>query len=275
MEQKISINKGSVQETLLLPLWGRAYETRKGKPRLIDNKAVEIMDKIDYDFSTIHETQAMSQHGWVARSLHTDKLVMEFIKSHPRATIVNLGCGLDTTFSRIDNGKITFYELDFPDVIELRNHFYEESERYINISSSFHDTEKWFDKIKVEDGLLLLAGGVFVYSSGAQMKKFFVAMADHFKNCEFYFDALSPLGVKIAKKMVLKKGGMDFFNDSEPWALKQVKSIEKWDKRFEVISSTPIYKGINKGLPLKMKFMFLITNILKVAPMVHLRIKSY
>ncbi|MEM9673172.1 MAG: class I SAM-dependent methyltransferase [Cyclobacteriaceae bacterium] len=274
MEQKISITKGSVQETLLLPLWGRAYETQQKEPRLIDNKAVEIVGKVDYDFSTIHETQAMSQHAWVARSLHTDKLALEFIKKHPKATIVNLGCGLDTTFSRIDNGEITFYELDFSDVIELRKHFYKDSERHISIASSFHDKDAWFDKIKVEDGLLFLAGGVFVYSTEEQMKKFFTAAADYFKNCEFYFDAMSPLGVKIGKKMVLKKGGMDFFKDSEGWALKPVKSLEKWSRRFKVISATPMYKGMNKGLPLKMKFVSFITNILKVAPMVHLRIKT-
>lgn len=274
MEQKISISKGSVQETLLLPLWGRAYETQQTQPRLMDKKAVEIMGKIDYDFSTIIETQAMSQHGWVARSLHTDKMVKEFIKKHPKATIVNLGCGMDTTFSRIDNEEVSFYELDFPDVIELRKHFYEDSERHISIASSFHDTDLWFDKIKVVNGLLFLAGGVFVYSTEEQMKKFFIATADYFKNCEFYFDAMSPLGLKIGKKMVLKKGGMDFFKDSEGWALKSVKSIEKWDKRIKVVSSTSMNKGMNKGLTLKMKLMSVISTIINVAPMVHLRIKT-
>lgn len=274
MEQKIKITKGSVQETLLLPLWGRAYETQQKAPRLIDNKAVEILDKIDYDFSTIHKTQAVSQHAWVARSLHTDRLAKDFIKKHPKATIVNLGCGLDTTFSRIDNGKITFYELDFSDVIELRKHFYEESERHISISSSLHDTDNWFDKIKVEDGLLFLSGGVFMYSSEQQMKKFFIATANYFKNCEFYFDALSPFGVKMGKKMVLKKGGMDFFKDTEGWALKPAKSLEKWDDRFIVISAKSMYRGMMKGIPLKMKLMFAMAKMLKVVPMVHLQIKT-
>lgn len=274
MIQKVSIPKGSVQETLLLPLWGRAYETQRPEPRLRDDKAVEIMAKVDYDFSKIHKTQAMSQHGWVARSLHTDKLAKEFIDKHPQASIVNLGCGLDTTFSRIDNGSITFYELDFPDVIELRKHFYTDNDRHISIASSFHDTGKWFDKIKVADGLLFLAGGVFMYSGEEQMKKFFIATADYFKNCEFYFDAMSPLGVKIAKKMVLKKGGMDSLENLEGWALKPAQAIEKWDKRFKIISSIPIYQGMSKGLPLRTKLMFSITNLLKVAPMVHLKIKT-
>ncbi len=147
MEQKIAVKTGTVEETLLLPLWGRAYETGQENPRLIDNKAVEIIERIDYDFSTIAETQAISQHGWVARCLHIDKLVKSFIARHPEGTIVNIGCGLDTTFSRVDNGTIRFYELDLPEVIALRKNFIEEDERHKTIASSFLDTHQWFEEI--------------------------------------------------------------------------------------------------------------------------------
>lgn len=271
MTQKISIKKGNVQETLLLPLWGRAFETQKDKPRLIDKKALEIIEKLDYDFSTIHETQSLSQHGWVARSLHTDKKGLGFIKKHPEATIVNIGCGMDTTFSRIDNGKITFYELDLPDVIELRRHFYEESERHISIASSFLETQ-WFKKIKVEDGLLCLAGGVFCYFAEEQIKNFFIAAADYFGNCEFYFDALSPMGLKIARKQVLKSSGMESLSGG--WGLKSVKSLEKWDNRIKVIDSTPIHKGVKKGIPFKTKIFLTMPDLLGVCSMVHIRIEQ-
>lgn len=273
MDAKIGIHRGSVQETLLLPLWGRAYETQQPNPRLVDYKAVEMLHKVDYDFSAIHESQAMSQHGWVARSLHTDKLARKFIERHPKATIVNLGCGLDTTFSRIDNGEITFYELDFPDVIELRSHFFKESDRHINIASSLHDTQAWFSEIDVTDGLLFLAGGVFVYSTEEQMKKFFIAVADYFGHCEFYFDAMSPLGVKIARRMVLKKGGMDGFSDLEGWALSAPKSLETWDTRFTVMSSLPMGKGIKgNNIPLLMRLMTVLPVLRNMASMVHLRV---
>ena len=270
MEQKINIKKGNIQETLLLPLWGRAIETQKDKPRLIDKKAVEIIEKLDYDFSTIAETQSMSQHGWVARSLHTDNMVREFIRKHPEAAIVNIGCGMDTTFSRIDNGKITFYELDLPDVIELRKHFFKDSERHRSIASSFLDTE-WFEQISIKDGLLFLAGGVLYYFAEEQIKNFFIAAADHFGKCDFYFDSLSPMGIKIGKKQVLKKGSMGMSMDGG-WGLKPIKSLEKWDKRIKVISATPMYKGMKKGLPLSTKMIFFIPDILGVCSMVHVRI---
>ncbi len=271
MEQKISIKKGNVQETLLLPLWGRAVETQKVKPRMIDEKAVEIIGRLDYDFSAINKTQSMSQHGWIARSLHIDRMVLEFIKKHPKGTVINIGCGLDTTFGRVDNGKILFYELDLPDVVELRKHFFKESERHKSIASSFLDTE-WFDKIEVNDSLLCIAGGVLYYVSEEEIKKFFVLMANYFGKCDFYFDSLSPMAIKIATKKVLESGGMDS-TSTVGWGLKPVQSIEKWDKRFKVITAIPMYRGMKKGLPLSTKIMLTIPDILGICSMVHMRME--
>lgn len=272
MSQKISIKKGNIQETLLLPLWGRAYEAQKDKPRLIDKKAVEIIGRLDYDFSTIEKTQSMSQHGWVARSLHTDRMALKFMKKHPDATIVNIGCGLDTTFSRIDNGKIMFYEIDLPDVIALRKIFYKDSDRHKSIASSFLNTE-WFEQIEVRPGLLFLAGGVFMYFDEKQIKAFFIKAADHFKTCDFFFDSLSPMAMKMAKKQVLKKGGMGMSMDSG-WGLKPIKSLEQWDKRIQVVHAIPMYKGTKKGLPLSQKMGLVIPDLLGVCHMVHVRMEE-
>ena len=213
----------------------------------------------------------MSQYGWVARSLHTDKMAHEFIEKHPCATIVNIGCGLDTTFNRIDNGKIMFYELDLPDVIALRNNFYEDSDRHISIASSFLDTE-WFETINVRDGLLFLAGGVFYYFNEEQIKLFFMKAADHFKKCDFFFDSLSPMGMKIAKKQVLKKGGMGMSMDSG-WGIKSIKTLENWDDRIKVVNMIPMHKGMYKGLPLRTKMTLFIPDMLGVCSMVHIRME--
>lgn len=272
MESKIKVKKGTVEETLLLPLWGRAYETQKKNPRIIDKKAVEIIDKLDYDFSEIAKTQTMSQHGWVARCLHTDKMVREFIAKHPEATIVNIGCGMDTTFSRIDNSKIRFYELDLPDVIKLRKHFFQDTDRHQSISSSFLDTE-YFKQIEVKDGLLFLAGGVFMYFSEDEIKTFFKQLADHFKQCDLYFDALSLRALNMAKKHVLKKGGMNTSFGSG-WGLKSAKDIDNWDKRIKSLEARPLYKGTMKNIPFLHKFFLTITDAMKMGVMIHIRINE-
>ena len=186
-------------------MWGRATETQKSNPRIVDNKAVEIIDQLDYDFSTITENlNELSITGWVARCIHIDRAVKQFIEKYPEATIINIGCGLDTTFDRIDNGKIMFYELDFPEVVELRKFFYQDTERHRSIASLFLE-KQWYNEIKKPKGLLCIAGGVLYYSNGEQIKEFFISMADHFGQCDFYFDSLSPMGMKIAKKQVLKQ----------------------------------------------------------------------
>jgi O-methyltransferase involved in polyketide biosynthesis len=254
----------------LLPLWGRATETRKNNPRLKDQKAVEIIDQLGYDFSTISKTQSMSLHGWVARCLHIDKTVTQFIEKYPEATIINLGCGLDTTFERIDNGKIKFFELDFPEVIELRKSFFRDTERHKSIASSFLETT-WYDEIGKPKGLLCIAGGVLYYSEGEQIKKFFISMADHFGQCDFFFDTLSPLGIKVGNKQVLKKGGIDIVLAG--WGLKRIKSLEEWDDRIKVVAAKPMYKRMKKGLPLMQKLFLTIPDLLGVCHMVYVRIE--
>ena len=270
MEQKIGIKKGTVEETLLLPLWGRAVETGKENPRLIDRDAIEIISQLDYDFTAMEKTQSMSQHGWIARALHIDRMVLGFIRKHPEGTVVNIGCGLDTTFNRVDNGRMTFYELDLPDVIALRKNFIEDTNRHKSIASSFLDT-KWFSKVAIRDGLLCVAGGVLYYASEKETKTFFIALADHFKTCELYFDSLSPMAIKMAKKAVLKKGGMGMSMDGG-WGLKPAKSLEKWDKRIKVLSAIPMYKGMKQGLPLLTKMVMNIPDLLGACSMVHVRI---
>lgn len=270
MPQKMKVEKGSVQETFLLPLWGRAFETQKQNPRLVDKKAVEIIRLFDYDFSTIQQTQALSQHGWVARSLHTDRLIFDFIKKYPEATIVNIGCGMDTTFSRVDNGKILFYELDLPDVMELREGIYEKNDRHRNIASSFLDT-RWFEQIEVHNGLLFLAGGVLYYFQEQEIRQFFIEAANYFETLDLFFDSLSPLGMKIAEKQVLKKGGMEM-SLHDGWKLNPIHAVEKWDQRIQVVNAIPMYKGMRQGLPLLTRLQLTIPDLLGVCAMVHLRI---
>jgi len=271
MSEKITISTGNVQETLLLPLWGRAMETGKEKPRMIDNKAVEIMDRLDYDFSVITKNlNPVSQLGWVVRSLRIDQVVSQFIKEHPRATIINIGCGLDTVFERVDNGEILFYELDLPDVIELRKIFFEENPRRKMIARSFLERD-WYEQIEVHDGLFCIAGGVFCYFEEAQIRDFFIAMADHFGSCDFYFDTLSPLGLKIARKKILKSGGMDAKMPANPWGVKQPKTMEQWDPRIKVISAHPFYQGMKKGVSFSEWLGLNIADLLGMASLAHIR----
>ena len=121
MITKLNVELGDVQKTLFLPLWGRAMESKKPHPLLIDDLAVKIIDSVNFDFSLMtRNLDDITQIAWIKRSLIGDQIIKKFINLTPKGTIVNIGCGLDTTFERIDNDYLIWYDLDLPDVIELR-----------------------------------------------------------------------------------------------------------------------------------------------------------
>ncbi|HEX3013659.1 MAG TPA: class I SAM-dependent methyltransferase, partial [Methanobacterium sp.] len=110
----------------MVTLWARSAETKHEKPIIIDKKAVEIVNKIEYDFSKF-DKDGLTQVMVAVRTEILDNATNAFIEKYPDAVIINLGCGLDTRFSRLDNGKIHWYDLDLPESISVRKQFFEES----------------------------------------------------------------------------------------------------------------------------------------------------
>ena len=267
-----TIELGAVQKTLLLPLWGRAVEARKAHPLLVDETAVKIIGTINYDFSAIaRNISVTSQLAWIARSLHTDRTLREFLTHHPNASVVNLGCGLDTTFDRSDNGRLQWYDLDFPDVIDLRKRFLPDSDRRHSIASSILD-EEWLREMKVADAVFFLAAGVLYYLQESQIKAFLIKLADAFPGTEVFFDACSPLGRKIANEKVIKAGGMDE-SAMLTWGLRRAKDIQSWDSRIAVIAEYPIFQNMKHGLSISEKWATFLSDILGIMSMVHLRLR--
>ncbi len=271
MSEKFSIELGNVQTTLLLPLWGRAVESQKKKPLLIDKTALEIISKIDYDFSTIAENiKELSQLAWIIRSIRTDNAIKYFLEKNPKATIVNIGCGLDTTFFRIDNGKLQWIDLDLPDVIELRRKFIDDNKRMRCISSSFLD-EEWFNDLSKNEPIMFLAGGVLYYFEAEQVKTFFKKISDIFPGSEICFDATSPYGVAVANKLVIQNSGLDEKSFLK-WGLKSIDEITGWDNRIKVLKYEPLFEKSKKGFSLKNKITAIISDHYKIMSWVHLKL---
>jgi O-methyltransferase involved in polyketide biosynthesis len=181
---------------------------------------------------------------------------------------VNIGCGMDTTFDRIDNGSLTWYDLDLPDVIELRRKFIRKNERRKFIPASFLD-ENWLKEIKVVDGILFIAAGVFYYFEEDEVKTFLKRIADIFPGCEVFFDACSPRGLQIANKMVIKNTGLDEKSFLK-WGLKNTRDILSWDKRFEILKIYYYFK--RKDIALRTRMIGFISDRMKIQYMIHLGI---
>lgn len=146
---------------MLQCFYARAMHSRNPKNKFRDTKAEELIDRIDYDFSNAKKDTAMSG-GIVARSVVFDELVSDFIRKNPDCTVVNIACGLDTRFYRMDNGKITWYNLDLPETIEVRDSIYQESGRVSTIACSVLDPA-WADQVKVWGKMLFIIEGLTMY----------------------------------------------------------------------------------------------------------------
>ena len=118
----MKINLGEIEETLLIPLWGRATITREYPSLLNDTKAVELVEQIDYDFSKLdHALRYGTNLLHAVRAKQIDDKIRAYLVEHPQASVIDLGAGLDTAFYRVDNGALTWYDLDLPSVVALRS----------------------------------------------------------------------------------------------------------------------------------------------------------
>lgn len=205
---KYQIKKNSVQETLIIPVYGRKMSSMLFPNLFRDETAIQLMDRIDYDFSELERKSksVMQQFGFLEVAMRQNDLaweVRDYLKAHPRAAVVNLGCGLDAAGRRCDNGSCKIYNLDFPDVIEVRNALLPAGEREFNISCDLNDTA-WFEKIDASEGVVFIAAGVFYYFLKEQVERLVQAMAKAFPGGKMVFDAANEKAVKLMLKTWIK-----------------------------------------------------------------------
>jgi len=226
MENKTHIEKNTVQETLVIPLYGRKLCTEQFPNLFRDEKAVELINRIDYDFSPLEKKSKSLAHrfGALEVAMREGDLMIEakdYLKTHPEATLVNLGCGLDQTAENCDNGKCAIVNIDLPDVIAVRNELLPETDRIKNVAADLNDLS-WFDHIPAENGVCFLAAGVFYYFKTEDIKKLFTAMEKRFPGGRLVFDTANRRAVKIMLKTWVKEAGITSIADHF-----SVESIEK------------------------------------------------
>lgn len=247
MDSNQKLTLGNVQKTLFLPAWGRAVETKKEPPLLVDDTAVEIMEKIGYDFAPMAQNlQEISRIAWIKRSLLTDHVVEKFLSEHPDGTIINIGCGMETTFERTDNGRVRWYDLDLPDVIEIRKQFLKETDRRTFLATSFLD-EAWLNEIEHDGNVLFISAGVFYYFEEDDVKTFFLRLLEKIPGSEIVFDVSSPLGVKMANRTVISASGMDE-GSFLVWGVQKTEDILAWDARIQMLAKFKYYQSGIKGI---------------------------
>ena len=236
---KYKIEKNTVQETLILPLYSRKLCTELYPNLYRDETAVRLIDQIDYDFSEAEKNSRslMQRFGALEVAMRQNDLAFEvqaYLKNHPCAAVVNLGCGLDNTGRACDNGRCKIYNLDFPDVIALRQQLLPAGEREQNIPCDLKDPA-WFDKIEASGGAVFFASGVFYYFLTEQVRELVQGMADAFPGGVLVFDAANRTAVKMIAKTWLRTAKIK--DVGAYFAVSDAKSeLSPWDSRLQVSS---------------------------------------
>lgn len=205
---KVHIEKNTVQETLVIPLYGRKMCSELYPNLYRDETAVRLMERVDYDFSRLAAgaKSTMQRFGFLEVAMRQSDLaweVRDYLRTHPRAAVVNLGCGLDGTGRACDNGTCRIYNIDFPDVIAVRNELLPAGEREENIACDLND-RSWFDRIRGEEGAVFFAAGVFYYFLTDQVRSLARDMAQAFPGGKLVFDGAGKAAVKLMLKTWIK-----------------------------------------------------------------------
>ena len=228
MSEITNHNLGGVAETLLLPLYIRALESQRPDALIKDDKAVVLIEQMHPDSSWMAKMRVDEEDkvGLVLRNREFDRYVRDFLTRNPEAVVVHIGCGLDSRFERVDNGKVEWYDLDLPEVIELRRKYIGgEGARYHLLACSVLDSA-WLDVVSAHRPrpFLFLAEGVLMYFETAQVKSLVLTLRDHFPGAELVIDAFSPFIMRMNNLRISRtKIGARYH-----WALKRGQDLERW-----------------------------------------------
>lgn len=248
-ENKTDLN--GVSETMLQTLYARAKESGKPKHKIYDQKAIDVVKQLDYDFSAADKDSTMST-GVIARTILLDRMVSEWLENHSEAVVVNIASGMDTRFYRIGNQKILrWYNVDLPDAMRVRERYIQDEDRITNIAASAMD-QKWADKIKEKDeNVLVIVEGLSMYLSEEDICQIFSVISNRFEHCTVFFEILSPKFVKKdIEKSISKSGAVFTFGAASGEEIARLAPSFKWEGDRSLVEGMevifPVFKVIGK-----------------------------
>ena len=212
--------------TLLATLWGRALDARSPTPILHDTMASEAVERIDFDFTKIGLRRG-DPAAVALRARHLDGWAREFLRVRPKTTVLHLGCGLDTRIYRLDPGPaVRWFDVDYPDVIDLRRALYPARAGLEMVGSSVTDAS-WLARVPGDYPVLVVAEGLTMYLREDEGRALIQRIVEHFSSGQFVFDAVSRRGIRLLRfNRTIKATGARVF-----WGIDGCTDLEAIDRR--------------------------------------------
>lgn len=250
-----------VPETMLITLWAKAFENQQKNPILKDEKAVAIIQKIDYDFKKFKQSK-FSQVGICTRAKLIDNQANNFIEKHQKSVVIQIGAGLDTRFHRLGCPKnVIWYDLDVPEVMNLREKLIARQENNHYLAISMFD-KAWIEKITHNElPILIIVEGVLMYFTENEVRRFFEMICQHFNKATIVFDMLFYKGVGISKKTdaVSKMKQIPEYQ----WSMLNSKEIENWHQKIHFSKEFYMSDYYGKRCPFPLNFLYKIPYFYK------------
>lgn len=241
MGEKVKVT--GVPETMIQTLYARAKETGKKDAKIRDDIAVEIVDKLDYDFSKADKDNAMS-YGVVARTIVLDKMVGEYLDTHKDAIVINIACGLDTRCYRMKGKYKYWYNVDLPETMEIRKRFLTENGPVYQIAKSAMDSSYTYDIAYNKENVLVVIEGLSMYLHENDIRQIFSIIEKTYGKATVMIETMSPFVVNHVKEKSIEGSNAKF-----TWGVKNGKELQKLVPAFSWKRDVSLVEGMKVLMP--------------------------
>ena len=241
MKEKVNVT--GLPETMIQTLYARAKESGKENAKIHDDMAVEMVSRLDYDFSKADQDKAMS-YGVIARTIVLDEMVEKYLSGHPNTIVVNIASGLDTRCYRMQGKYVRWYNVDLPETMKIREKFITENGSISQIAKSAMDAS-YIDDIEYGgENVLVIIEGLSMYLSEADVLQMMSIIEKTFRKVTVMIETMSPFVVKHIKEKSIEGSHAKF-----TWGVKNGKKLQRLVPAFTYKGEVSLVEGMKKMFP--------------------------
>jgi methyltransferase (TIGR00027 family) len=246
------------KETMLITLYARALESQSPNPILRDPAAEAAIGRINYDFGRL-KLRRQDAAAIAARARVFDNWAANFLAGHPRATVLHLGCGLDSRVERLNPpASVLWFDVDYPEVIALRRQLFPERPGYRLIGAPVTEAG-WLDQAPAERPALIVAEGLLYYLAEAEVKALLRRVVERFPGGELMFDAVCRRYLRLQKRNL----GLRATGARMTWGLDDPRQLERWRPGVRLVTQQPVVHPtlLNRTLPVGLRYLVRLASL--------------